>query len=610
MSTAYVPQQPQSTDNGAPPAPSAPPHPPTPPHASEASRLLCAGAYVDSGYRDRVIEQLHLNEQRIAAPSLGFDAARVLAHALRARRQELLWAGLVLFLWVVGLPLTGGLLAGFVVPSLLLAVAGWVRGRAADPPVYRRLPAFLLRWWGRFGFAMFLVITLVAAFGGNDVDPYASSGYDSYSGDSSSLSDFAFPNPSQVDAMIEPWRAWLALGVFALITLCLVAQRAQFAKTMDVELSPAGFADAASDPAERGEGQRFQRLKERIRVEQHAPLVMYHEARPFCGTGEAYETWVLAVELRPDGMKKQQPISNRTVLEKIRPLLEQLRLPAEFAGHTVRDRLRWLEIDECVFLPAEGLRRREEAPYNERAFEDHRVRAVEEGAEKRRHFLRIRVGGWEEELVVTVFVRIHTQGRMLMLEIAPHVLLPVREDFKNADRVAHAFRHNNVVGKAAWGVARVPGSAARSLVTLGKGVVYAWRLLTGGYTGALPDGPALSVRELGSARVASTFQDMDVSRYLKSVQDRVAHGVRAALDESGYRTGEFVQKIVNISGGGVNIEGGVEGSTFAVGSHAKASSSTSATPSAPADPSASATPSATTSGGAAPQKGSDPDGNG
>ncbi|MFF0158875.1 hypothetical protein ACFYRY_15265 [Streptomyces sp. NPDC005263] len=616
MSTAYVPQQPRPTDNGAASAPSAPPHPPTPPHASEASRLLCAGAYVDSGYRDRVIEQLHLNEQRIAAPSLGFDAARVLAHALRARRQELLWAGLVLFLWVVGLPLTGGLLAGFIAPSLALALAGWVRGSAADPPVYRRLSAFLLRWWGRLGFAMFLVITLMAAFGGKDEDPYSSgygsSGYDSYT-DSSSASDFVFPNPSQVSALIEPWRAWLAFGVFALITLCLVAQRAQFARMMSAELSPTGFADAASDPAEQGEGQRFQRLKGRIRVEQHAPLIMYHEARPFCGTGEAYETWVLAVELRPDGVKKQEPISNRTVLEKIRPLLEQLRLPAEFAGHTVRDRLRWLEIDECVFLPAEGLGRREEAPYNERAFEEHRVRAVEEGAEKRRHFLRIRVGGWEEELVVTVFVRIHTQGRMLMLEIAPHVLLPVREEFKNADRVAHAFRHNHVVGKAAWGIARLPGSAARSLVTLGKGVVYGWRLLTGGYAGALPDGPAVSVRELGSARAGSTFQDMDVSRYLKSVQDRVAHGVRAALEESGYRTGEFVQKIVNISGGGVNIEGGVEGSTFAVGSHAKASSSTAATdsaPSAPSTPASPSAPSATTSGGVAPQKGSDSDGNG
>ncbi|ELP63440.1 transposase, IS605 OrfB family protein [Streptomyces turgidiscabies Car8] len=53
-----MPQQPQPTP-GAPPAPA-----PTPPHASEATRLLCAGTYLDSHYRDRVIEELHLNEQR------------------------------------------------------------------------------------------------------------------------------------------------------------------------------------------------------------------------------------------------------------------------------------------------------------------------------------------------------------------------------------------------------------------------------------------------------------------------------------------------------------------------------------------------------------------
>jgi hypothetical protein len=298
---------------------------------------------------------------------------------------------------------------------------------------------------------------------------------------------------------------------------------------------------------------------------------------------------VLAVELRRDELKKQQPLSNRAVLERVRPLLEQLRVPAEYAGPGVRDRLRWLEIDECVFLPAEGLLTRDQAPYTPQAFEDHRARAVEEGAEKRRHFLRIRVGGWEEELVVTVFVRIHTQGRMLMLEIAPHVLTPVRADFKDVDRTAHRFRHNNVLGKAAGAVVLVPASAGRSLAQLGRGLVYVWRLLTGGYAGALPDGPSLSVRELGSAPAGSLFQEMDVARYLKSVQDRVANGVRAALAEAGYETGEFMQKVVNISNGDVNI-GNISGNnTIAVGMQNSASSSS--------DP-----------GGAAPQKGADSNG--
>ncbi|MGC9438803.1 hypothetical protein [Streptomyces sp. WG5] len=580
MSTAYVPQQPQQS-TGAPPEP-----PPVPPYASEATRLLCAGAYLDPGYRDRVIEELYLDEQRIVAPSLGFDAARVLAHALRARRQELLWSAAVIGLWVVGMPLSGWLLAVLLWPSVLLALAPWIRGRAERPPLYRRLAAFLARWWGRLQFAFFMWVMVAVAFGGgsDDDSSYGSPDdfYGSGSADWQEITDVALLSVGDGAGLIEVWQAWFGIAVLVLIGLCVAAQRNQFARALAAELSPERFPDAAGDPAEKAEGERFRRLMGRIRLEQHAPLIMYDEKHPFCGAGAAYDTWVLAVELRPDGERRQQPLSNRAILDRVRPLIEQLRVPSEYAGAGVRDRLRRLEIDECVFLPVEGLRNREQAPYSWEEFEQHRAGAVEEGAEKRRHFLRIRVGGWEEELVVTVFVRLHTQGRMLMLEIAPHVLTPVRGDFKDADRASHRFRNNNALGKAAGAAVLVPGSVGRSLVTLGRGLVYGWRLLTGGHTGALPAGPAASVRELASAPTGSTFQEMDVSRYLRSIQDRVGHGVRLALADAGYETGEFVQKIVNLSNGSTYI-GNAEGATFAVGDKAHVSSKT---------------------GGPAPQKGS------
>ncbi|MEW2305355.1 hypothetical protein AB0958_36300 [Streptomyces sp. NPDC006655] len=576
MSTAYVPQQPHpGAPAGAPPA-----LPPTPPYASEATRLLCAGTYLDAGYRDRVIEELHLNEQRIAAPSLGFDAARVLAHALRARRQELAWAAAILGLWVVGLPLSGWLLGFFLLPGIALAAAPRIDGLTMVPAFYRLLATFLVRWWGRVFFTIALVLTLVIAFGGGSdsgSSPYgsydSSNSYDGYSGSSGSpgWGDLLVPGLGGVGGLAQPWHAWLTLAVLAGIALCEHAQRTRFTRVLAAELSPERFPDAANDPAEKAENPRFQRLKQRIRLEQDAPLIIYNEADPFCGAGAAYNSWVLAVELKRDELKKErQPLGNRAVLGRVRPLLEQLRIPAEYAGPGARDRLRQLEIDECVFLPAEGLRSRDQAPYTAQAFEEHRARAVEEGAEKRRHFLRVRVGGWEEEVVVTVFVRVHTQGRMLVLEVAPHVLTPVRAEFKNADRTAHRFRNNNWLGKSAAAAVRVPGSVGRSLAQLGRGAVYVWRLLTGGHAGALPEGPALSVRELGAVDVGSHFQEMDVVRYLRSIQDRVAHGVRAALAEAGYETGEFVQKIVNVSND-VSI-GRVENSTFAVGSHATASS--------------------------------------
>ncbi|WP_156723091.1 hypothetical protein [Streptomyces apocyni] len=558
MTQTYVPQQPEPP--GQPDLPDAPPQVPvTPPGASEATRLLCAGSYLDSAYRDAVIEELYVHEERIAAPSLGFDAARVLAHALRARRAELGWAAGALAVWLVGAVLAVETVILLLLPCLMLTAADRIRGREPRPPLYRRVPAWWMRWTGR-PLLLFMVILMVRiGFGAEE------------SADVRELMDALLPDPVlamlDTDGQVKPFEAWVAIVVLLLAALCLAGQRGQFARALAGELHPGRFADMASDPAEAAPGQRFQRLRQRIRTEQHAPLVMYHAGHPFCGAGSPYDSWTLAVELRPDADRKHppEPVSNRMILERVRPLLAGLRVPSPQAGDAVRDRLRQLEIDECVFLPVAGLPRRELAPYDQQVFEAHRADAVEEGGETRRHFLRIRVGGWEEELVTTVFVRVHTQGRMLMLEIAPHVLLPVREDFEEADRIAHQYRNNSVLGKAVWALARTPRSLPLAVATLAQGMALTWRIMTGGYGGAMPDGPAVSVRELGAADACSLFQDMDVRRYLKAVQDRVANGVRQALREAGYHTDEFVQKITHVSGGGVLIEK-AQGA-FAVGDH-------------------------------------------
>jgi hypothetical protein len=398
-------------------------------------------------------------------------------------------------------------------------------------------------------------------------------------------------------------QAWLLIFVFVVLALCAAAQRSQFARAVTNELSPRRYPDLAGDPAEQHPGLRFRRLAGRIRREQHQHLVLYDVARPFCGAGEPVDTWILAVELRPDETAgKPEPISNRVVLDRVRPLLEELRRPPQ-GGRPSRDRLRGLEIDECVFLPVEGLRRREDVPHGEAALAEHVDGSVEEGAERRRHFLRIRVGGWEEELVVTVFVRVHTQGKVLMLEVAPHVLAPLRKEFQDVDRAAHRLLAGNPLGKSAWAVARVPGSLVRSLAVIGKYLGDSWSLASAGNAAALAEGPARSVRELAAAADGSLFQRMDAARYLKAVQDRVAHGVRQALADCGYQTDEFVQKVVNISSGGVHI-GSVDGSTFAVGTHASASStSTSSTSTSPSGSTSGSTGASADGGGKAAKKG-------
>ncbi|MEV5877263.1 hypothetical protein AB0L75_24100 [Streptomyces sp. NPDC052101] len=67
---------------------------------SNATRLLCAGTYLDPVYRATVIRELLTHRFRVVAPSYGYDAVPVLAHALAARRLHrarlaVLGAGLV-----------------------------------------------------------------------------------------------------------------------------------------------------------------------------------------------------------------------------------------------------------------------------------------------------------------------------------------------------------------------------------------------------------------------------------------------------------------------------------------------------------------------------------
>ncbi|MFF5721476.1 hypothetical protein [Streptomyces buecherae] len=567
MSNAYLPPRPRPPSNSAPPQTPAP-------HASEATRLLCAGTYLDVTYRDRVIDELYLMQHRVVAPSLGFDAARVLAHALRARRVELAWAWGVLGLLVLGAAASGGWLLLLVIPGLLLTFARRIRGPAGARG-RRRLPAFGLRWAGRLLLAFLVYRSLAVGFGASDdVGPERAGSQRGVQWDA--LVNLGGPSSAP--------KAWLALAALLVMGACVAGQQLHFVRVLRGELSPERFPDAAGDPAERAPGRRFQRLRQLIRTEQYAPMVMYHEARPFCGAGTAYDTWVLAVELRPtpEREREREPIGNGTVLAAMRPFLEQLREVAETPareGRVVRDRLRQLRIDERVFLPVEGLSRREHAPYDQGSFERHRERAIEEGGEKRRHFLRIRVDGWEEELVVTVFVRVHTQGRMLMLEVAPHVLLPIREDFKEADHEAYRFVNQNVFGKAVHILTLTASAPGQALVALGRRSVRNWRRLTGEFAGGPPEGPALSVRELAAQPTGSLFQTMDVDRYLRSVQDRIAYGVKTALTEAGYQTDEFARKVIYISNGGINIDiGSVDGSTFAVGDHARATTSGGPTP--------------------------------
>ncbi|MEU9305199.1 hypothetical protein [Streptomyces sp. NPDC048269] len=545
---------------------------PVHPSKTEAGRLLCAGVYLDTAYRDRVIDELYVHEERFTAPSYGFDAARVLAHALRARRAAVAWAAAVVAVWALGLLLLQGFFVFLLVPALLTSGAGRIKRRRDRTGRGSRVIEYVLRGYAAWMLGRILWGMVLGLWEDNPTEGIRLR----LSGLGELFSYFGqmimnrpldvFLDWPRVGQYYGTSYSWVALLVLVLVIVVAGLQQGHFARVLHSSLDRAGYAGAAGDLVVTG--RRFGRARARIQRIQHAPLVMYDVGNPFCGAGQAHLPWQLAVELRPRGGGEAEELDNAQIVDRIRPRLEALRIPSphgsEDAEASVLDRLRELVIDECVFLPADGLPDVGSLDLSAEAFAEHRASAIEEGGERRRHFLRVRVGGWDENLVITVFIRVHTQGGMLMLEVAPHVLLPVRPDFQRVDDIAQRQLRNTVFAKVAWAVANGPGSLAPALVTLVGALRIPWRMATAGHGVALPAGPAVSVRELAAQGDASLFQLMDLDRYLKTIQDRIVGGVTLALHEAGWHTEEFAERAVNVAEGAVFIQS-VRDSAFGIG---------------------------------------------
>ncbi|MGG2461217.1 hypothetical protein ACO0M4_15575 [Streptomyces sp. RGM 3693] len=564
-----VPEHPATSPSNTSPsaAPSSSSDTPPPEHGrSEATRLLCAGVYFDGQFRRRVIQELVEHEERPIAPSLGYDALPVLAHALQARRREAQTGLLLLAVWgvFVGLDMAGvGAQTLLPIPWFLaylaVCVVSWLArgtrsslfalGRSVIKEATRgRLKAVLPVLPFVIAVAYWAAVLLTLFRGGD---------------------------------------AWIAVVFPILLVPPVWAYRTHVVSVMRHQLSRDAFAKGgrAVLPAT----VQYRRIGAAIAREQHARLAIYDPFRPFVGAGTPYKPWSVAMELKQktwtgseereeaDSPPRPQPLSftksrpetdiapltGREVVDLIKPRLEALRTSA---AATSRDRLRSLEVEELVYLPV-GLPR-QEVNYAPDVIRDHLDRAVGEGAEARRHFLRVRVGAWDEQVAICLLVRIHTQGGMLVLEVAPHVLTPVRPEFKSVDVLA-AHGGDGPLRDAVRGVLTSPSAGCAAAVSLGQAVVSLFRTWLAMPQYALPDAPAASVRELGSVAELSLFQEMDISRYVKTLQDRIANGVQEALRNKGYETGVFDQYIINVGEGGVFI-GGMSGGAVASGERASA----------------------------------------
>ncbi|MFJ2575823.1 hypothetical protein [Kitasatospora aureofaciens] len=561
----------------------APPSSPSPYATSEATRLLCAGVYLDPEFRRRVISELVEHDERSVPPSLGFDLVQVLAHALKARAAEALTGAVLAVLWL-----------GFFAASYQPLIA--------HPPTAHHSSGY--GYGGGYGSSPSQAfgdgVGTAAPYVANFAFLYALVCLLSWFAKTPAARDHALYAPAPPAGSPSPLRrarsgflavvavlaqlGYWALAVNALrdsyylgavfpfaLAAVVWVHRLLAARTVRERLNRLRYPDLP--PVELPRRGRYRALAAAIEAEQYSPLVVYDSAQPFLGAGVPFQPWSFVLELKrrttgrvlpEQRVPPEQPdLTARAVLDLIVPRLLALR---QAAAETSLDRLRDMEVREVVFLPHGP--QRAAVRRDREAVEQHLRDAVDEGAERRRHFLRIRVGAWDEQVVLSVLIRVHTQGRLLVLEVVPHVLGPVRHDYELlADAVAlRGVRLRS--GRPAVSAFVAGPAALQALLRYGAG--------PGGGLGAGADGgtalsarPTVSLRELAAESTVSLLQDLDVNRYVRTIQERVIAGVREALHSEGYETGRFEQTVVQVLEGGVYI-GAMSGGAVASGAGASA----------------------------------------
>ncbi|MFJ8195063.1 hypothetical protein ACIQ8D_35815 [Streptomyces sp. NPDC096094] len=366
--------------------------PPPPDATSNATRLLCAGTYLDPVYRKAVIRELLTHRYRVVAPSYGYDAAPVLAHALAAhnlRRNQLiaLWTGTA----VITLLLAAGLLTG-VSAALLVFWLAWATMFLRRLAVLQTLAEHLAPpaddrtgFDGGYPMTSHLTPELVGK-----IDREQASGTVYYGG----YKPFVGAGHS-----IRRWaNAELLLG--APVSRDGVLGQGLLNGHVPAQHGPADGAGDDHGPAER------------------KPIIPFTVGDI---TGRVCEQMLAELRDRP------------APSDRIQLLSVDRRRFAKAVRTTEGDD----SVDALPDTPGPG----------------HTGEHWREDYDAGREYLCVRIGAWQQELVTSVFIGFDIKGSTLHTEFYTYVLGPVPESFHLADRLP-ATIDGRLMWRIAWDVTR------------------------------------------------------------------------------------------------------------------------------------------------------------
>jgi hypothetical protein len=564
----------------------APVHMPVGSAPGDVTRYLCAAAYVDESFAERVVEDLLADEAGAVAASPDVDLVAVVRHSLTAQelrhRRDLrltsAFAVLAVFapLWLV-----------FV--AVFLSASRRAGGRPSRATRGSHQPE------GRVlvGTAITAGVTVLVAF-------------------AFGVLVSALPAPGFVSWLLGAYLAGvpavlLSLATVAFAYVTVVRHDLAVDRLLRTTMTREAFArqPRPTVPRRKWMAERLTAIREA----QDGNVTVYSGYTPFIGYAKAASQWALAVPLLPagdpmGGISRPAGPEPFTVTELVDHVRARLRATAALGTEdgTAADlaqSLTSLVVEDRVFASGTSIgdderfiRTRSLAPAA-RLSADEVERITERPTGAVRHYLAVHVPLWGGDVVPSVFLHFSTTGRTLHLNSSNHVLGPVRADYHAVDRLrgplSPAARRGLLLdavprtGKAFYAAPfralrqayfdeRHNRRMADELKALEQDPVYDF-------------GARVSIRELAlSANYHNYFQVVDARRITSLVERHTLAAIREFLDTRGYDITDFRAQQQTILNQGLIQQGG----TSIIGNQAIGTGAT-ATQNVPAQPGAAAT---------------------
>ncbi|MER5700856.1 hypothetical protein ABT023_02680 [Micromonospora sp. NPDC002296] len=516
-------------------APPAPPHFP-PPVASNATRHLCAGAYLDEDFQRASLAEVYHQRARLVAPSYGFDLVAVLGQCLQARRiavlRDMAIIGMLLFatcVSVTAMIFTIGLLISlYLLTSTQRGIREIARelrrgGSANVGIIIGRSMAFLFRVLGAM--VAFSLLSMPIAL----------------------LTALDMTGIYYVDLPLE-----------ILMTLLALTFAPPFVANLIHQHQLEQFAPGRTPPVP-ARSRRF----DEIRRQESGNTIVFSGYHPFVGSGIVLKNWGFAERLVRAGdpltgvaaeSEREFSTAPFSAVELVAHLRDELNALAY--GREPEEQLPGLTVADRILLA--GTEVAHLVPYTDPA---HFPTVIRNPTAPARHFLVCQVVSWRGELVATVYVHVAVQGRSLYMELTSTALPPCDERYRVVDQVGGtgpaAFLRAGARGLLDAPV--IIGRAPLNLLRAGLDALVnsSWFLAGGPPRPGYDRGARVSVRELGMAGdTRHHLQTQEIDKHQRIIERRVLAATLDFLESRGVDTSEYRQRATTLLNAGTVVSGG------------------------------------------------------